>query len=252
MKKIAPAKINVYLKLVKKRGFYHELNSRFIRYENLFDEVVFEDKTSDEEFELVGEFGCKKSENSITKAYYGLKEAGFSGELEEFFKSKRVHVKKRIPEFSGLGGGSSDCASFLLLCNEVMNLQISKERLCFIGANIGADVPFFLQGVQSANVKGVGEIVEEFEDDIPNVKLIFPKVKCSTMEVFEAFDAQFKPFNSSWQNCSSKMLLNSFNNTQLNDLLNPALRVYPDLSEYAKQGYFMSGSGSTMFEVKNG
>lgn len=252
MKIKAFAKINIFLKLVKKRGFYHELNSRFILHERLFDEIIFEDKSCEDEFELVGDFECEKSQNSITKAYIALKEAGFANELEEFFKTKRVHVKKNIPTFAGLGGGSSDCASFLLFCNEELNLNIKKQKLMQIGLTLGADVPFFLHGVKSANVEGIGERVEEFDDDLPELELIFPKVQCSTSEVYGAFGGKFREFNPLWQNCSSKILLEVFTNDLLNDLLSPAVSLYPSLDEFAKKGYFLSGSGSCMFGVKNG
>lgn len=252
MRTKAYAKINIFLKLVKKRGFYHELNSRFIIYDKLFDEIIFEDKTTEDEFELVGNFSCKKEENSITKAYNELKKAGFSNELKEFFKDKRVNVKKNIPEFGGLGGGSSDCAAFLLLCKRILDLKIDREKLLLIGLNLGADVPFFLHEVKSANVQGIGETIEEFEDEIPNFELIFTKAKCSTAKVFNSFDENFKPYKPFWQQCSSKMLLEVFKNDILNDLLYPAVKSYPSLEKFAKKGYFLSGSGSTMFKVKNG
>ncbi len=252
MRKKAFAKLNIYLKLIKKRDIYHELQSRFVRYDKLYDDIFFEDKNSDEEFELVGNFGCKKQDNTITKAYSVLKDNGFKNELEEFFKTKRVRVEKRIPEFAGLGGGSSDSAGFLLLCNDVLNLGLSKNQLVKIGLKVGADVPFFLHEVKSANVSGIGEVIEQIDDDIREIELILPDVKCSTPAVYRAFRENFKIFNPAWRNCSSKMLLESFKNDYLNDLLNPAVSLYPKLNDFAQKGYFLSGSGSCMFKVKNG
>ncbi len=252
MKKLAPAKLNIYLKLTKKRGIYHELKSRFVRFEALSDEIIFEKKQSLDEFELVGDFGCKNESNTITKAYKVLKSAGFENELKEFFKSYRVRVEKNIPECSGLGGGSSDCASFMLLCNEVLNLKLSKSKLINLGLKIGADVPFFISEAKSANVSGIGEVIQEIDDDVPPIKLIYTDVKCSTPAVFRAFNEEFKCYNPSWELCSSKMLLSSFKNTLLNDLFLPAVSIYDELKKYEKRGCFLSGSGSSVFEVENG
>lgn len=257
MKKIAPAKINVFLKIVGKRGNYHELSSRFIRHEALSDEVSFEEKTQDCELELVGDFTCLKEENTITKAYFILKEAGFDEKLKDFFKTKSVHVKKNIPEFAGLGGGSSDSASFMLLCNEVLNLGINKDELAILGAKVGADVPFFIYEYESANISGIGEKVECIEEVLPNLELIFPNVKSSTARVYNTFRENFIQKESydqelSWQKCSSKALLESFNAKKLNDLFDEAIKCYPKLQKYYEDGYFMSGSGSAMFRIKNG
>ena len=84
-------------------------------------------------------------------------------EVKEFFKKNIVKIDKNIPEFAGLGGGSSNCATFLNMVNQACNLNLSKEELAKIGSNIGADVPFFVYEFDSANVSGIGEIVEEFK-----------------------------------------------------------------------------------------
>lgn len=252
--KIAPAKVNIFLKVVGKRGFYHELSSRFVRIDSIYDEVSFEKKRGNCDFELEGNFNCQKSDNTITKAYRVLKESGFSKQMDSFFKDYGVHVKKNIPEFSGLGGGSSDSATFMLLCNEVLNLKISKDKLASLGAKVGADVPFFISQYESANVSGIGERVEEFEDDIPKLEIVTPKIQCSTAMVFGAFSKHFeqKNINNSWLKCSSKALLENFDKEMLNDLYLDAIDLYPKLKEYYDKGYYMSGSGSSVFRKKNG
>ncbi len=254
MRKKAPAKINVFLKVVGKRGNYHELNSRFVVFDELCDVISFEPKKSSCEFELLGDFTCKSEQNTITKAYHILKQSGFEKQMKSFFSSHSVHVEKNIPEFAGLGGGSSDGASFLLLCNEVLGLKLSKEKLASLGAKVGADVPFFVYEYKSANVSGIGERVEEFEDDIPHFKLVTPDVQCSTGAVFTHFSKNFKfsKVHQHWFDCSSKALLENFSSTCLNDLYKSALELYPAMEEFYKQGYFMSGSGSSVFGVKNG
>ncbi len=256
MRKLAPAKINIFLKIVGKRGDYHELISRFVRFDGLNDEIIFSKKTKDCEFELSGKFDCLDEQNTVFKAYLALKKAGFENELKEFFKTNRVEVKKNIPTCAGLGGGSSDAASFMLLCNEVLNLKIDKNQLAKIGEKVGADVPFFIYEFKSANVNGIGEIVKEFEDDVPEIELKLLDVKSSTVQTFKEFSKTFKmqDFTSlkEWEKKSSKNLLKTHSPLELNDLYKSAISLHNELKKYLDEGYFMSGSGSSMFRIKNG
>ncbi|MGB3751241.1 MAG: 4-(cytidine 5'-diphospho)-2-C-methyl-D-erythritol kinase, partial [Arcobacteraceae bacterium] len=103
MTKKSYAKVNIFLKVVGKRGDYHELASRFVRVKNLFDIMSFE-KGSFEEFTLEGDFGCQTKQNTIYKAYVALSK--LSDEVKNYFRTHKVVVNKKIPEFAGLGGGS--------------------------------------------------------------------------------------------------------------------------------------------------
>jgi len=126
MTKKAYAKVNIFLKIVGTSQNYHKIVSRFMLMKNLYDTISFEKKDKrDDEFILLGDFGCKKEQNTIYKAYMALK----NEKVETFFKEHKVVVKKNIPEFAGLGGGSSDAAAFLNLTNEVLNLNLSLDNL---------------------------------------------------------------------------------------------------------------------------
>jgi 4-diphosphocytidyl-2-C-methyl-D-erythritol kinase len=246
----AYAKVNIFLKIVGTRGDYHELVSRFIRVENLYDELKFSDKKEDCEFELVGDFGCDLKSNTIFKAYKALCNAGYEDILKEFFGSKSLHVEKNIPSFAGLGGGSSDVATFLNMINANANLKLSVEELAKIGSSVGADVPFFVYGFKSANVSGIGEVVEEFEEEPLHVEIVTPKIMCDTAEVYKAFRQNFMiepELAKKMANMSSLQLLDNYQSTTLNDLFRIALKLYPKLSEYKKEGWFFSGSGSSFF-----
>ena len=91
----AYAKVNIFLKIVGTRGDYHELVSRFIRVENLYDELKFSDKKEDCEFELVGDFGCDLKSNTIFKAYKAPKSVII--ELKAKYKSRK-NIFKRMYE----------------------------------------------------------------------------------------------------------------------------------------------------------
>lgn len=257
MKKKSPAKLNVFLKIVGKRGGYHELLSRFVRFENLSDTVEFVPKISTDEFELMGDFSCKNEQNSITKAYQLLKLHANKNKVEDFFRSYGLKVEKNIPEFAGLGGGSSNAASFLLLCNEVLDLGLDKDELAKIGLKIGADLPFFIYEYKSANVGGIGESVKEFEEKLPQFELLAPQIKSSTPKVYGKFREEFygdfsKNSTTHWLSCSSEEIIRTFDAKVANDLFEPAILLNEKLEDYYKKGYFMSGSGSAMFRIKNG
>ena len=90
------AKINVFLKVVGTRGNYHEILSRFVLCEQLFDEIYFERSNS---FAIE----CDNKEikdNIIQKAIDELKKAGFSNELDEFFSSHKIIINNQtLPHF---------------------------------------------------------------------------------------------------------------------------------------------------------
>lgn len=249
------AKINIFLKITGlDEKNYHLLNSRFVLFKGLFDELYLIKDKQKEGFELQSEFECE--DNIIYKAYQILCEFGYKNELDECFKNHALFLKKNIPVGAGLGGGSSDGASFLRLMNESLNLQISKEKLMALAARLGADVSFFVSEFESANVSGIGQIVENFADEVPNLRLITPDIFCSTPLVYKAFDelgADFKEnekFGRDFFKKSSKELLSEFSPQILNDLFKPCLNLYPKMSEVAKEGYFLSGSGSALFEAQ--
>ena len=100
-----------------------------------------------------------------------------------------VHIEKRIPVAAGLGGGSSDAATALLLANETLDDPLAPEELAQLAAAVGADVPFFLvDGSQLAT----GDGTDLVPVDLPigyAVVLFVPndETKDSTRSMYEAF-----------------------------------------------------------------
>ena len=243
------AKINVFLKVVSTRGNYHEILSRFVLCEQLFDEIYFERSNS-----FAIECDNKEiKENIIQKAIDELKKVGFSNELDEFFSSHKIIINKQIPIGAGLGGGSSNAATFLLMVNDELNLNIKRENLMQIASKIGADVTFFVSGYRAANVSGIGEIIEEFDDEVPNLNIFTPNVFCSTPMVYQEFRSNFLQYidvnaAKKMQNLKSKELLEIYKNEELNDLFAPCFKLYPQMNEFRDK--FLSGSGSSVFSIK--
>ena len=247
------AKVNILLKIADKRDNYHELVSRFVRVHNLYDLMSFV-KTSRKAFDIIGDFGCKMETNTVYKAYKLIEK--FNG-VTEFFKNYSVKIEKNIPEFAGLGGGSSNAATFLIMVNKYCNLNLSKDELCQIAFRIGADVPFFVYEYDSANVTGIGELVSKFDEELLNIDTITPNIKCNTGEIFKIFREKFykqisKEESNRLLNMKSIDILKELSIKDANDLYEPSLSLYPQLSEYAKENWYFSGSGSSFFKVNNG
>jgi 4-diphosphocytidyl-2-C-methyl-D-erythritol kinase len=251
------AKVNIFLKIAGKRDNYHELVSRFVRVKTLYDLVEFK-KGSFDSFTLEGNFGCKTEQNTIYKGYLQL--VKISSKVEEFFKTTKVVVQKSIPEFAGLGGGSSNCATFMIMVNELCNLNLSKDSLCKIGAKIGADIPFFIYEYDSANVTGIGEIVEKFEEPILNIKTFTPKIECNTGAIFKEFRNKYykeisKEDSIKLLNMTSLEILNNLTIQEANDLYLPVVSLYKELkpSTYNldEKKTFFSGSGSSFFYLNS-
>jgi len=248
------AKVNVFLKITGKRGDYHEIVSRFTRVNDLYDEISFVPKTS-EEFQIIGDFSCEVAQNTIYKAYVALKSATNSDSLERLMKTHGVNVKKSIPAFAGLGGGSSDAATYLKMCNEILALELSLSELAAIGLKVGADVPFFIYGYDSANISGIGEIVEEFKETPLSVETYTPDLKISTPTVYKTYRENFyDPIDDfearRLKETLSLDVLKTMTPSEANDLFEPALQEYPELKLRYEPGFHFSGSGSSFFRIK--
>ena len=250
----AYAKVNIFLKITGVRDEYHEIISRFMRVDDLYDELSFVEKDS-KNFKIIGTFSCETKQNTIYKAYEALKSYTSSKELENLMVDYAIEVKKSIPAFAGLGGGSSDAATYLKMCNDRLELGLSLDELATIGLKVGADVPFFIYGYDSANVSGIGEVVEEFKEELLSFDIYTPKVEISTPKIYQAYRKYFfNPIDSlsvkRLKKTSSLEILNSMAIDEVNDLYNPAKQEYKNLQSYHKDGYYFSGSGSSFFKVK--
>lgn len=254
----AYAKVNIFLKITGRRGNYHEIISRFMKVQNLYDELSFVPKEQTDAkantFKIIGNFSCETEQNTIYKAYFALKSATNSLSLEKLMQTYAVHVEKNIPAFAGLGGGSSDAATYLKMCNNVLNLGLSLNELAQIGLSVGADVPFFIYGYDSANVSGIGEVVEEYKEKLLNIQTYTPKIEISTPRVYTLYREDFyNPIDGfqteALKKRSSREILQTMSADEANDLFKPALQEYIELKNHYKHTYYFSGSGSSFFKV---
>ena len=178
----APAKINLHLQVggVRDDGF-HDIKSLNIMI-SLYDEIIISSLKTGNQCEIQGSFDCVTEQNLIYKAWRFFNEAAGT----DFGTCFRV--KKNIPVFAGLGGGSSDAAAVLKGMNELYQTGFSLKQLSEISEKIGSDVPFFLYA-PAAIVEGRGEIVKNVENpEILNIVVVKPDFPVSTGSAYKLVD----------------------------------------------------------------
>jgi 4-diphosphocytidyl-2-C-methyl-D-erythritol kinase len=175
----APAKINWFLEITKKReDGYHDILS-LMHCVNLYDNLRFEHA---EIIEVESDLSIPPVDNLIYKAASLLKQHA------SYRKGARIILQKNIPMSAGLGGGSSDAAYTLLGLNRLWKLGLNQKELSAFGINIGSDVPFFINGT-AALVEGKGEKVVPLElNSSFTMLLVKPPASVSTAWAYSAFD----------------------------------------------------------------
>ncbi len=161
MQSRAPAKINVYLRIVGRRpDGYHFLDSLMVPI-SLYDDIHItvahgEERAAPPGAALV--VSCDdptvpggEANLAYKAAALVCQEAGLQARID-------IHLRKRIPAGAGLGGGSSNAATVLKSLNALLALGWTEARLCQLGARLGADVPFFIP-CRPARIGGIGDIV---------------------------------------------------------------------------------------------
>ncbi len=260
----APAKVNIGLKVLhnRKDGF-HNIESIF-QTVDLCDELevsLFDENDKKNVCEIDCDSMILPAENTLTKAYKAF--CAFTG----FDSGVKVVVNKKIPAGGGLGGGSSDAASFIVALSRLSGISLSDSLMDLLASEVGSDVFFFLHsgyfenGKGCAVVSGRGEIVRKIHPrrDL-NFVLVFPPVHSSTKEAYELVDTAFENgkdvFCPPFENLE-KMYYSPVSEWKFANSFTPVLKEKYSLIDSAlgfiiksKAGWAeMSGSGATVFGV---
>ena len=149
----APAKINLGLKVLRRRSDgYHDLFS-VMEQLSLCDTILLEPHHEKGWRFFCSEPSLSGRENIVCRAAALMADrAGRRAELQ----GVRISLYKSIPVAAGLAGGSSDAAAVLKGLNSFWQIGLEAPELMEIGAIIGSDVPYCLQGGTAA-VRGRGE-----------------------------------------------------------------------------------------------
>ncbi len=173
----APAKLNLFLHVVGRRpDGYHLLQSAFALIDAT-DLLRFRVR-EDGEIRRVSELPSVPAESDLV-----VRAARLLREETRSPLGADIEVDKRLPMGGGMGGGSSDAATTLLVLNRLWRTGLDREALQALGARLGADVPFFIFG-RDAWVEGVGEKLAPLALPPAWYVVLVPPVAVPTGEIF--------------------------------------------------------------------
>jgi 4-diphosphocytidyl-2-C-methyl-D-erythritol kinase len=175
----APAKLNLMLRIVGRRADGYHLLQTVFQFIEWCDWLSFYPDISGRVGLSSPTVGIPEQQDLIVRAANLLKQATGCQQ------GVRITVEKNLPMGGGLGGGSSDAATTLVVLNELWNTRLSKSALMALGLQLGADVPVFVNG-NAAWAEGVGEVLTDI--DIPEQWMVILKPDChvDTKEIFIA------------------------------------------------------------------
>jgi 4-diphosphocytidyl-2-C-methyl-D-erythritol kinase len=246
---LSPAKINLILRVFRrKKNGYHYIQS-IMQTISLFDEITIKKEGNGIDIKCTEKI-LNNQENIVYKS------AKLFFEKTGIKNCAKIYIKKTIPLCSGLGGGSSNAASTLIGLNILWNYPLSKKEIFNIATNIGSDVPFFLYG-GTCLVEGIGDKITQLPY-IGNyyVILLIPKIKISSKIAYELYDKnKISPLTKG--KYFIKMCMKKFDTKYMhNDFENVILNKYPivkklkeEFEKYTTQVH-LSGKGPTLFTMK--
>jgi 4-diphosphocytidyl-2-C-methyl-D-erythritol kinase len=248
MRVSAPAKLNLFLRVVGRRADgFHELETVFQSID-LADELTFAPAA---DLQLTGgsDSAPPGPENLVLRAASALREAA------DFRGGAAIHLEKQVPVGAGLGGGSSDAAATLLALNRLWELRLGMDQLAEVAARLGSDVPFALRG-GTALGRGRGEILEPLETPPFWFVLVRPPFSVVTAHAYTLYRAAESagPTPQAFLEALASGDPEQIAPLLRNDLEAGVFQEWPDLAALRRQlleagaiASRMTGSGSVLF-----
>ncbi|MFT4516635.1 MAG: 4-diphosphocytidyl-2-C-methyl-D-erythritol kinase [Gammaproteobacteria bacterium] len=233
----SPAKVNLFLNILRKRvDGYHDIQSIF-QLINLNDELVFKTRNDG-----IINFECNvkslEKDNLIIKAIHAYKKVSRMQHI-----GLDIFLKKNIPIGGGLGGGSSNAATTLLALNEIYDHKVKLPSLYKIALSLGSDIPFFLNA-KNAWVEGKGDVITKIFLKPAWFIMIFGKHNVSTSDIYSLLEIPDEPSYYSYDDYINNNFQNNFEEIVFNKY--PSIKKsYEILSNLGNAR--MSGTGGTIF-----
>jgi 4-diphosphocytidyl-2-C-methyl-D-erythritol kinase len=255
---LAPAKVNLYLHVVGRRGDGYHLLDSLVAFADIGDRV-------------------EASPADLLSLSVGGPEAGALADLGDdnlVLRAARLYIEavrgsggrkagaalvleKRLPTASGIGGGSSDAAASLRVLDHLPGGVLTPAALAELAARLGADVSACL-AARPVLIGGIGELLEPVEDLPPaGIVLANPRVELPTQAVFRGRSGMFSGAERFTAMPRDAAGLAAALATRRNDLTEAALRLVPEIAVVLEHlaglpGAMlarMSGSGATCFAL---
>ena len=250
LQEFAPAKINLFLDILSKRpDGYHNLGTLF--------QTINAGDTLSGELDLSGKISLRYNwpQEYPVESDLVYKAALLLQKAYDVKQGVSFYLEKKMPLGAGLGGGSADAAAALRLLNRLWNLNASAEDLEKLGAKLGADVPFLVQG-GSAKAEGIGEVLTHMEPlKLPEGSALLvatPQCAVPTKAAYAGCvpsgDARWEAYKNSDPNDFKGGAYNKFEDSVLPQF--PLIaQMKQDFVDYGADFALMSGSGASVFGV---
>ncbi|MGP5210876.1 4-(cytidine 5'-diphospho)-2-C-methyl-D-erythritol kinase [Psychrobacter alimentarius] len=275
--RLSPAKINLFLHITGKRADgYHNLQTVFrllnwgdYLHFSVADDAVMQTANSESDANtlchqllvLAGAEGITADieDNLIFKAARALLAFAIQSDaLPRQLAQVTVTLDKHLPMGAGLGGGSSNAATTMLVLNELWQLNFTCDELIKVSAKVGADVPIFIFG-QDAIAMGIGEELTAIDLPDQQYLVLTPDAHVNTAKLFAhpKLSRDIAPLSidiiQSQSNDYVQNLNTPYHNvftpvvTSLAPAVEEALNYLQGLEQQALGTARMTGSGSAVF-----
>lgn len=233
----APAKLNLMLRITGRRDDGYHLLQTVFQIVDLSDWLVFH-PVDDNSITLVNPTPGVPEVDDLT-----VRAAQLLQKTTGCHLGVRIAIQKNLPMGGGLGGGSSDAATTLVVLNKLWGLRLSTQALIDLGVTLGADVPVFVKGA-SAWGEGIGELLASVQ--LPKVWFVIIKPNChvNTKQIFS---------DSNLTRDSKSITMGDFvRGDQKNDCQQVVAKKYPAVNkalvELSKFGVArLTGTGACVF-----
>ena len=249
----AHAKINLYLDVLNLRDDgYHEIQT-------LMQSIALSDDLQIIPHSSTIEIHCDHPELANSEDNLAFKAAELLKDQTGIDKGVRIELNKRIPLGAGLAGGSADAAAVLTGLNKLWDLDLSLAQLQLLGAQLGSDVPFCLQG-GTFWAEGRGEKLKEV-NQFPEASIVIaaPNFSLSTAKIYGKWDEIGTRTNIDRSRLMKSMQAGDLGEAcsyLANALEEVVFRSYPEVRELKSKsleagalGSLMSGSGPCVFSI---
>ncbi|MFH1791127.1 MAG: 4-(cytidine 5'-diphospho)-2-C-methyl-D-erythritol kinase [Candidatus Omnitrophota bacterium] len=254
----APAKVNLYLRVKRKRpDGYHDIETLFERI-NIKDRITVS-VTKGRMTVTTSGIPVPAGRKNICYKAAALLKKGYG------VKSRvKIHIEKRIPVAAGLGGGSSDAAGVLKALNRLWKLSIGEDAMMRIAARVGADVPFFIKDVSFARGSGIGDrLIPVKSRTVIWHLVVTPPIRTLSGTIYKMYDKKgclplTRPGGTDKMKTPKNLISNrgQLSSFLCNDLEETAVNMCPLIGRIKAEmlsagalGALVSGSGPSVFAV---
>ncbi len=246
----APAKLNLFLQITGRRDDgYHNLQTVF-QFLDVADRLRFVVREDGKILRKTDNEGVKAEDDLVVKAAKALQQSTGTQ------LGADIYLQKILPMGGGVGGGSSDAATTLVVLNHLWETGLDNTALSAIGLELGADVPVFIHG-HAAFAQGVGEQLESISPQEPWYLVVKPEIHISTAKIFS--DQQLTRDCPAIRICDLQIgtATEAQMFDELGNVFEPVVaRQYPEIAEVIQQlrktsNARLTGTGACVFAAFN-